>query len=70
VSDVKLHPAAFQADLCEQLTPATVVVWIRHRGVAALNRGDTTLAQLLAMAASTVEKLILIEVDAKKERST
>lgn len=56
-----LHPATFQADLCEQLTPATVVVWIRHRGVAAHKRGDTTSARMLAMAAKTVEKLVAIE---------
>ena len=64
--DGTLHPSTFQADLCDQLTPATVVVWIRRRGVTALKRGDVTLARLLGMAAGTVEKLVAVETDAAK----
>jgi hypothetical protein len=61
----ELHPANFQSDLCHQLTPATVCVWIRRRGVSAYERGDRTLAQMLGMAANTVEKLIAIELAAR-----
>lgn len=56
--DDTLHSATFQPDLCDQLTPATVCVWLRRQGTAALEQGETTKAQMLAMAAGTVEKLL------------
>ncbi len=52
------HPATFQPDLCEQLTPATVAVWLRKRGLEAYARQDTNRAYALAVAANHVEKLV------------
>jgi len=50
------HPAMFQPDLCEQLTPATVAVWLRRRAREAHVKGDVSW-HTLAMAAEKVERL-------------
>lgn len=54
--DGTTHPATFQPDLCEQLTSATVIMWIRRRAAAAMGRTDMISAQALAIAAATVER--------------
>ncbi len=56
--DGTTHPATFQADLCEQLTPATVAVWLRARGRELLARGKEGDAFALGTAARRVEELI------------
>jgi hypothetical protein len=56
--DGTLDPATFQPDLCDQLTPATVCVWLRRQGTAAQSRGDTSLAFALGIAARKVEQIV------------
>ncbi len=55
--DGTTHPATFQPDICDQLTPATVAVWLRRQAVDAIGRGDITTATGLCMSLKTVERL-------------
>lgn len=64
--DDTIDPATFQSNLCEQLTPATVVVWWRGQAVASLERGDLTLCHLLGIAARNVEKILDVKPQDKK----
>ncbi len=56
--DGTIHPATFQPDLCDALTPATVCVWLRRQAIAANARGDTALCFALGIAARKVEQIL------------
>lgn len=53
------HDATLQPDLCEQLTPATVIVWLRRKAAEKHGEGNDLAARSLAMAAATVERHVL-----------
>jgi hypothetical protein len=53
--DGTTHPATYQPDLAADLTPATVIMWLRHRAAEAEKRGDKRWVEL-ATAANLTER--------------
>jgi hypothetical protein len=56
--DGTTHPATFQPDICAELTPATVTVWLRKHAADAYAK-DAAKCSDLVIAAKMVEKHLL-----------